>query len=121
MWVRQRLNAKTQRGGQNPIPVSYHDFIRIMIGESKRFPELMQVFFRSVTLPSIEAIGNYLKHCPELEIPDTEATAHVLLGALVFYMLTQEMMAGKTVLPMTQESLSASLLHLLSLSKGHAD
>lgn len=96
----------------------YHDFIRSLIGESKRFPDLTQVFFRNVTVPSIETISHYLSHHPELEIPDTEATAHVLLGALVFFMLTQEVMAGKDVLPMTQERLSASLIHLLGISSG---
>lgn len=92
----------------------YHDFIRVMIGESKRFPELIQVFFRNVTLPSLDTISDYLKCHPELEIPDAEATAHICLGALVFYMLTQEVMGGKAVLPMEQDRLSASLIHLLT-------
>ena len=95
----------------------YHDFIRLLISESKRFPDLVQVFFRSVTLPSIETLRDYLRAHPELDIPDPEATAHVLLGALVFYMLTQEIMGGKSVLPMTQERLGNSLLSLLGLLK----
>ena len=93
----------------------YHDFIRIMIGESKNFPDLIQVFLQNITLPSIKTISNYLRSRPELEIPDTEATAHVLLGALVFYILTQEVMAGKDILPMTTVRLSASLINLLGI------
>lgn len=94
----------------------YHDFIRVMIGESKRFPNLIQTFFSNVTVPTIETISQYLENQPELDIPDAEATAHILLGALVFYMLTQEVMAGKDILPMTQDRLSASLIHLLGVS-----
>lgn len=96
--------------------IEYHDFIRMMIGESKRFPELVHVFFRNVTVPGIEIISDYLRNHPELEIPDAEATAHILVGASFFYMLTQEIMAGKDVLPMTQTRLSASLMHLLGIS-----
>ncbi len=95
----------------------YHDFIRIMIGESKRFPDLIQTFFSNVTLPTIETIRHYLESQPELDIPDAEATAHILLGALVFYMLTQEVMGGRDILPMSQDRLSASLIHLLGVSK----
>ena len=67
-------------------------------------------------MPGIEIISDYLRNHPELEIPDAEATAHILVGASFFYMLTQEIMAGKDVLPMTQTRLSGSLMHLLGIS-----
>ncbi|MEM9946479.1 MAG: TetR/AcrR family transcriptional regulator [Cyanobacteria bacterium P01_D01_bin.36] len=90
----------------------YHDFVRLMIGESKRFPELAETFMRNVTRPSMMKLKEYLVNSP-LEIDNPEATAHVLLGTVVFFMLSQEIMPGKTVMPIDSDQLADTLVAML--------
>lgn len=91
----------------------YHDFIRLMIGESKRFPELAETFMRNVTRPNVMKLKEYLIGSSELDVKDPEATAHVLLGTVVFFMLSQEIMPGKTVMPMDSDRLADTLVAML--------
>ena len=91
----------------------YHDFVRLMIGESKRFPELAETFMRNVTRPSMMKLKEYLAGSDELEIKDPEATAHVLLGTVVFFMLSQEIMPGKSVMPIESDRLADTLVAML--------
>ncbi|MEL6939534.1 MAG: TetR/AcrR family transcriptional regulator [Cyanobacteria bacterium J06598_1] len=91
----------------------YHDFVRLMIGESKRFPGLVEKFLLNVTRPSLVKLSEFLADAPELGIKDPEATAHILLGAVVFFMLTQEVMPGKAVMPMEADRLADALMALL--------
>ncbi len=90
----------------------YHDFVRLMIAESKRFPGLVEKFMLNVTRPSLLKLTEFLSS-PDLNIEDPEATAHVLLGAVVFFMLTQEIMPGKAVIPMEADRLATALVALL--------
>ena len=66
-----------------------------------------------MTRPSLTKLSEFLADSPELGIKDPEATAHVLLGAVVFFMLTQEIMPGKAVLPMEADRLADALVALL--------
>lgn len=91
----------------------YHDFVRLMIGESKRFPGLVEKFMMTVTRPSLVRLSEFLADSPELGIKDPEATAHVLLGSVVFFMLMQEVMPGKAVMPMDANRLADALVALL--------
>jgi AcrR family transcriptional regulator len=92
---------------------SYHDFVRLMVAESKQFPDLVEGFMRNVTRPSIEKLSRFLADSPALEIADPEATAHILLGTVVFFMLTQAVMPGKFVIPMSQDRFVAALIDLI--------
>ena len=91
----------------------YHDFVRLMIGESKRFPELAETFMRNVTRPNLVRLKDYLASSPNLEVTDPEATAHVLLGTVVFFMLSQEIMPGKSVMPIDSDRLADILVAML--------
>ncbi len=89
----------------------YIAFLRLVIAESGRFPELAQLYSRTVIQYGYGRLGNYLKAHPELNIPDPEAMARIFLGSLVSFILAQEMLQGKRTMPMAQERLIASLLH----------
>ncbi|MGD1898839.1 MAG: TetR/AcrR family transcriptional regulator [Phormidesmis sp.] len=90
----------------------YHDFVRLMIAESKRFPGLVEKFMLNVTRPSLLKLTEFLSS-PDLNIEDPEATAHVLLGAVVFFMLTQEIKPGMSVIPMEADRFATALVALL--------
>ncbi len=91
----------------------YQSFERLLMGESARFPELAQVFIYSIAKPAIETITKYLVAHPELKIPDPEATARILIGSLVHFVITQEIMHGKEIIPMESDRLIDALTHLI--------
>lgn len=91
----------------------YYDFIRLLIGESGRFPELAKVFVNCMVKPVLETLTEYLVSHPELEIPDPEATARITIGSLVHYVITQEVMHGKDIIPMEKERIVDGFMHLI--------
>ncbi|MBD2571321.1 TetR/AcrR family transcriptional regulator [Anabaena lutea] len=91
----------------------YLAFERVLIGESVRFPELAQVFVRSIAKPAVETISKYLASHPELKIPDPEATARILIGSLAHFAMTQQILHGKEIMPMESDRLIDALTHLI--------
>jgi TetR/AcrR family transcriptional regulator of autoinduction and epiphytic fitness len=96
--------------------VDYQNFVRLVAGESARFPHLAQAFIEHLTKPAIEELTVYLQDHPELQLADAEATAHTLLGTTVFYILSQCIMHGHTLLPMEAQRLVDSLVALVTRS-----
>ncbi|MDF5738207.1 MULTISPECIES: TetR/AcrR family transcriptional regulator [unclassified Nostoc] len=88
-------------------------FMRVLIGESGRFPELAQICIRAMIKPVAETLTHYLA-APELNIPDPEATARILLGTLVYFHITQNVMHGKDIIPMESDRLIDALIHLIT-------
>ena len=99
-------NAKSDR--------NFHDFIRIVIGESGRFPELAQAYVNNLAKPAIETLTQYFKSHPELEIEDPEATVRVMMGSLIYFVMLQEMLRGKDVLPLADERLVNTLINMIT-------
>ncbi|MCC5657203.1 TetR/AcrR family transcriptional regulator [Nostoc sp. XA010] len=88
-------------------------FMRVLIGESGRFPELAQICVRAMIKPVAETLTQYLA-APELKIPDPEATARILIGALVHFHITQNVMHGQDIIPMESDRLIDALTHLIN-------
>lgn len=88
-------------------------FVRLVIAESGRFPQLAQTFVKNLAKPGIDRLTQYLASRPELKLPDPEATARIFIGSLVYYQLTQDMMHGKEILPMERDRLIEGLMHLI--------
>ncbi len=95
-------------------------FLRLVIAESGRFPQLAQIFVRNLTKPGIERLTQYLASHPELKLPDPEATARIFIGSLVYFQLTQEMMHGKEIIPMERDRLVDGLLQLILRSESNS-
>ncbi len=104
--TRMLNNAKSDRNFQN--------FIRIIIGESGRFPELAQAYVRNLAKPAIETLTQYLKSHPELKLEDPEATVRVMIGTLVYFVMLQEMLYGQEILPLESERLVNTLTNLIT-------
>lgn len=96
--------------------IDYQNFVRLVAGESARFPHLAQAFIENLTKPAIEELTAYLNDRPELHLADTEATAHILLGSTAFYILSQRIMHGHTILPLDSQRLVDSLVDLVTRS-----
>ncbi len=91
----------------------YMAFMRVLIGESGRFPEMAQFCVTSLVKPAVDTLHNYLLSHPELNISDPEATARIIIGSLVHFVMTQKMMHGADILPMESHRLTDSLTDLL--------
>ena len=99
-------NAKSDR--------TFQDFIRIIIGESGRFPELARAYVRNLAKPAIDTLTEYFKIHPELKLDDPEATVRVMIGTLVYFVMLQEMLHGKDILPLANERLVDTLSDLIT-------
>jgi TetR/AcrR family transcriptional regulator, regulator of autoinduction and epiphytic fitness len=88
-------------------------FVRILIAESGRFPELSKTWIHDIMTLTIEFVGEYLNRHPELNIPDTEATVRMVIGSMVNFMMTQEMFYGKETMPMESDRMVDCLMHHL--------
>jgi AcrR family transcriptional regulator len=86
------------------------NFMRVIIGESGRFPQLAQAFVQNIERTSFQVLHQYLASCPQLKLADPEATARIFIGALVHFWILQEMLHGKDIVPMERNRLINNLI-----------
>jgi AcrR family transcriptional regulator len=91
----------------------YIAFVRLMIAESGRFPELAQLYLQEVVNRGNQVLSNYLRSHPSFEVPDPEITAQIFFGSLVTFILSQEVLHGKQTMPLPRERLVGSLVDLM--------
>ncbi len=106
MATRMLENAKGDR--------AFHNFIRIIIGESGRFPELAKVYVNNLAKPAIETLTRYFKSHPELKLADPEATVRVMMGTLIYFIMLQEMLHGSEILPLESDRLVKTLTEMIT-------
>lgn len=92
---------------------AFQDFIRIIIGESGRFPELAKVYVHNLAKPAIKILTQYLKSHPELDLADPEAAVRVMIGTLIYYVMLQKMLHGDEILPLDSDRLIKTLTGML--------
>jgi AcrR family transcriptional regulator len=96
----------------------YLSLLRVVIGESIQFPELTQLYTRTVIQRGQRLISDYFQSRPELKLADPEATARIFMGSLVSFLVTQEILYGKEIMPFEQERLVDSLVGMVLLQNG---
>lgn len=92
-------------------------FIRLIIGESGRFPSLAQIFIRNIHKTALDAIYHYFAAHPELQLPDPEVTARIFLGTLIHFRIIQDLLHGADILPMDRDRLIDNLVNLITSNK----
>lgn len=92
-------------------------FMRLIIGESGRFPELARCYVQIMAKPLLTILSQYLGTCPNLNIPDPEATARLFMGTMVYYVILQEVMHGKEELPMERDRIINELVDRITSSR----
>ena len=107
--LRMLNNAKSDR--------TFQDFVRIIMGESGRFPKLARTYVSNLVKPAIETLTQYFQAHPQLELDDSEATARVMVCTLVYFVILQEMLHGKDILPLENERLVDTLTDLITKHK----
>ncbi|MEM8674205.1 MAG: TetR/AcrR family transcriptional regulator [Cyanobacteria bacterium P01_G01_bin.67] len=106
MATRMIANAREDR--------AFQDFIRIIIGESGRFPELAQVYVNHLAKPAIETLTKYFTSHPELKLADPEATVRVMMGTLIYFIMLQEMLHGNEIVPLASDRLISTLTEMIT-------
>jgi AcrR family transcriptional regulator len=88
-------------------------FIRLVMGESGRFPEMGKAFIRYMDKPALDALVKYLKSCPNLKLADPEATARMFMGTLIYRLIALEMLHGKDIVPIERDRLVDNLIQMI--------
>jgi AcrR family transcriptional regulator len=88
-------------------------FIRLIIGESGRFPELGRAFVQHMDKPLLDALTHYLATCPSLNLPDPAAVARTFMGTLIYFLINHEMLHGRDIVPMERDRLVDHLISLI--------
>ena len=88
-------------------------FIRLVMGESERFPELGRAFVQHAEKPTLEALTHYLTACPDLHLPDPTVTARMFMGTVIYFFMTQELLHGQDIIPLERDRLVEQLIALI--------
>lgn len=91
----------------------YVAFVRLIVGESGRFPELAQLFVQALPQRVWQALSQYFANHPSLTVADPEAMARIFTGAVLSYAMTQYILHGQEIAPMASELLIENLVHLI--------
>jgi AcrR family transcriptional regulator len=91
----------------------YQDFVRLVIGESGRFPELARTFVTYLSKPGLELMQCYLNEHPEFGFADSQAIAQIILGSVVYMTLTQYILHGRDIMPLNKERFIETMMTLL--------
>ena len=95
----------------------HRSYIRLIMGESERFPALARSFVKYQAKPPVDLLSQYLASCDELDIPDPVAMARILIAAMIHYVQIQILLDGGDIMPMDSDRYIDSLVHLIALSR----
>jgi AcrR family transcriptional regulator len=110
----EKLMRQFAEGFLNKIAdAEYVAWFRLIIAESARFPELAQLYGKTVIQQGRTLVAQYFQQHPELGFQDATAVAHIFVGSLVSYVLAQDVFYGKDEFPLERDRLVESLLSLM--------
>ncbi len=89
--------------------------MRLVIGESDRFPEVAKKFVAEIIKPMLEQLTLYLSSQPQLKLADPAVAARVFAGSLVHYLIIQKMLYGDDVLPLERDRMVEGLVNTITL------
>lgn len=87
------------------------EFMRLIIGESGRFPELAEPYIQNVAKPLIGGLTRYLRMQDDLKLSDPEATARMFAGTLIYFVLVQRVLGADTIMPMESDRIITTLIN----------
>ncbi|RCJ20008.1 TetR family transcriptional regulator [Nostoc sp. ATCC 43529] len=109
-FLRSFANRMLDNVGNDPQALT---FLRIIIGESGRFPGLARAFVKNIEKPMLESLTQYLASHPELELPDAEVAARAFVGTLVHFVILRDIMQSGDLVPMERDRLLDNLVKLI--------
>ena len=106
-----KLSARMLRLFQDE---EYLRLISVVIGESRRFPEIADLYLRTVVLRSMELGQRYFKLHPELGIKDPLAAAHISCSSFWSLIMWQRLLGGEKYAPLEGKRIKKFLLEMLA-------
>lgn len=91
----------------------YIAFIRLVIAESGRFPELAQLYVTQVIHKGNQVLGDYLQTHPDVALEHPHTVAQVFFGSLMAFILSQEVLGGKEILAVEADVLVEALIQMI--------
>ncbi|MEA5595841.1 TetR/AcrR family transcriptional regulator [Rivularia sp. UHCC 0363] len=88
--------------------------LRIIIGESGRFPQLARAFVNNFKKSVLQDLTQFFESHQELNLPDTEVAARIFMGTFMHFVMTSEVLHGKDIMPIDQDRLINNLIYLLT-------
>ena len=85
-------------------------FLRIIVGESGRFPQLARAFAVNVEKVSLEFLTQYFASHPKLQIADPEVSARIFIGTLVHFVIIRDVLHSGDLMPMDRDRLLEGLI-----------
>ncbi len=98
----------------------YLRLIRVVIGESERFPEIADLYLRTVVVKAMEFGQSYFKLHPELGISDPLAAAHIFCSSFWSLMMWQKLLGGEKYVLLESKRVKKVLVELLSANAKEA-
>ena len=95
---------------QNPQELS---LLRMIIGESERFPELAQAFVQKIEKPNLDFLMQYFAAHPTLQLADPEVAARMFVGTLIHFVMLRDLFHGAAIVPIERDRLVDGLIELL--------
>ena len=92
----------------------YLRLISVVIGESKRFPEMADLYLRTVVLKAMEMGQRYFKLHPELGIKDSLAAAHITCSSFWSLIMWQKLLGGAKYVPLEGKRVKKLLVEMLA-------
>jgi AcrR family transcriptional regulator len=91
------------------------ELARVIVREIQSNPERAKLFSEQVGLPAYQSVAGYLDHWMKrglLRHQDALVAAQCLLGMLWFFLLTQELMGGKELHPLSDDTIVATVARM---------
>ena len=92
--------------------------LRIIIGESGRFPQLARAFVTTFKKSALQDLTQLFESHQELNLPDAEVAARIYMGTFMHFVMTSEVLHGKDIMPIERDRLIDNLIHLLTSNQG---
>ncbi len=70
--------------------LQFQRFMRVLISESERFPELATTFTEFLEKPALQKLTLYLTECQGLKLNNPDIAAQIFLGSLISNEIRQE-------------------------------
>ena len=88
-------------------------FMRTIIGESGRFPELAKACSVNLFKPINDVVVQYIISHPELKISDPEAATSLFIGTLVYYHISQNILHIREIMPIDRSRVVDNLMEMM--------
>jgi TetR/AcrR family transcriptional regulator, regulator of autoinduction and epiphytic fitness len=91
----------------------FSSFMRTIVGESGRFPQLATTCVKNLFKPVHETICAYLTAHPELKISDPPAAALLFINTLAHYHVMQKVLHGQDIIQVDRSRLVDNLMEFM--------